>query len=144
MRGFISGTIAWPLPFIINHGAYYFNFSTLRWGDFAGILIYGTRPVDLLENLFAIAGVFFFLGFLGIVFSYLIPQISSQYYLFKSWFYGIALWFLFFATTVLFKLPHLEIIPLRTAFVNFISASLWGITLGLSLKWFDSRTKLQK
>lgn len=136
-RGFICGVIAGMPSFLYNTAAYFLNFATLRWLDFSAILIYGERAKNLFETLFAVASVFFFLGILGIVFCYLLPTISSSHYLFKSWAYGVTLWFMFFGMTTLFKIPTLYFVPLKTAFSNFIASSIWGISLGMALKWFD-------
>ena len=141
VKGFISGIIAWVPTFIFNYGAFYLKLSTLRWSDFAGIMLYGKKPHGLPENLFALLGVIFFLGLLGVVYAYLIPKLLSEYYVFKSWVYGVTLWFVFYSVTLLFKVNYLKLIPLKTAICNFIGASIWGITLGLAFFFLNNILK---
>lgn len=144
VRGFIAGIIAWAPTFVLNWGAYYFHLATLRWSDFTGILLYGHKPGNFLENLFALAGVIFFLAILGVGFAYLVTAISSSHCVFKGLVYGVTLWFAFYVVTLLFKVPYLTKIPFKTAFFNSLGASIWGISLGLAFIWIDNRTKYKK
>jgi len=141
-RGFVSGIIAGVPTLIFNNVAYYLNLSTLRWLDFGGILILGKKPGNLLETLFSAVGVYFFVGVLGIIFCFLTPRISSKNYLLKTWVYGTSLWFIFYAMLHLFQVPQLIHIPLKTALLDSIGASIWGLSLGLILRWFDNRVKV--
>lgn len=52
---------------------------------------------------------------------------------------SIAFWFLAFIVTLLFKVPGFLVIPGKTAVVNFIEATIWGLALGYCLQWFDRR-----
>lgn len=141
-RGFLSGLIAWFPALIINWGSHYLNLSKLRWSDFMGIMIYGHQPENILENLFALGGVAFFISLLGTGFAYLSKVVTSGTYIFKGWVYGVTLWFMFYVITVLFKVPGLVEIPLSTAFLNFAAASVWGLGLAITLRWLDNKQKL--
>lgn len=101
------------------------------------VFIYGLTPEGVGETIFALASVFFFFGFLGIAFAFLLTYISDQNYVLKGWVFGLAIWFISYAIAHLYKIPQLEVIPLMTAFWNFIGASVWGITLSLVLKRLD-------
>ncbi len=142
--GFVSGVIAGILPNIFNWSAYHLHLSTLRWADFMGALVYGKKPVTIVETYFATVYVYFFLGLLGILFSYLIPKITSKNYLFKGVIFSLFIWFLAHTITVLFKVPELTNLPLKTALSNSVSAILWGLSLGYTLSWFDNRVKTKK
>lgn len=98
--------------------------------------------MNLMEEIFSILAVFVICGVLGIIFSLVIPKISSVNYLLKSWIFSITFWFSVFTITMLFKVPGLQIIPGKTAIMNFIQATLWGLSLGYCLKWFDTQTKV--
>ncbi len=140
-RGFISGVIAGILPLIFNFTAFTLNFTTVRWAGFAGIFLFGHKPHSLGEEIFAVIAVFFFLGLLGIIFSLLIPFLSRENLLLKSSVFGLTVWFASFAITFLFQLPDLEDLPLLTVITNFISAILWGLTLGVTFDRLTNRIK---
>lgn len=140
-RGFLSGAIA-GIPIVISSAiAYNLQWTTLRWAHFAAVLIYGRKYETLWENLFASLATLFFTGLLGIIFAYLIPKMTSRNYLLKGWVFSVAIWFLCYAVTLLFQVPELQNIPLKTAFFNFILATIWGLALGYALHWFDDGLK---
>ena len=140
-RGFLSGVIAAIPALAFAIIALSLKWTTLRWANFAAILIYGRKSISLGEEVFSTFAVFFFCGLLGVIFVFIIPNISSTNYLLKSWVFGVAIWFFAFVVTLLYKVPGLLIIPNKTAVSNFIEATIWGLSLGYCLKWFDSRVK---
>lgn len=137
-RGLLAGLIAGVPTFIFNHGLFYLKMTNLRWSDFMSLFIYGRKPVNLAEDVFAVFLVYMLLSFLGIVFAYLL-LITNTIHILKGCVYGISIWFISYTITFLFKVPELEYIPLETAFFNFIGAGIWGVTLALTLKWLDSK-----
>lgn len=141
IRGFISGAVAGIPAMLLNQLTYFLNLNSLTWTDFAAIFIYGRLPTTRLEDIFGLLAVIFFTGLVGTFFVFIIVRISSRYYLFKSWIYGLTIWFSAFAITKLFTIMELTIISFNTAVSNFFSASIWGITLGFMLKWLDNRVK---
>lgn len=68
-----------------------------------------------------------------------IPIITIENHLFKSWVFGVSIWFITYAITLLFGVPELAFIPLETTISNFIGASLWGILSSFVLKWMEAR-----
>jgi hypothetical protein len=140
-RGFISGAIAGVPAMLLNYATYYLNINSLTWIDFASIFIYGRKNITALESLFGLLAVIFFTGLVGTFFAFIVVRISSKNLVFKSWMYGVTIWFSVFAITNLFKVPELVFVNLNSAFSNFLSATIWGITLGYVLKWFDERVK---
>lgn len=137
----MSGIIAGVPTFILALIGYNLHWTTIRWAHFASVLIYGREYKTLLENLFATSTTFFFTGLMGITFAYIIPHITSRNYLLKGWVFSIAIWFVSYAITLLFKVPELANVPLKSAFFNFVEATLWGLALGYSLNWFGDRLK---
>ncbi len=143
-RGFLAGAISGVPTFILTVIAYQLKWTSIRWAHFASILIYGHKDRNLLEDIFATLITLFFTGLMGALFAYIIPQIKSSNYPFKGWVYGVTIWFVSYAVTLLFKVPEVATILLKSAFFNFLEASLWGLTLGYTLKWFDDRLKLER
>jgi hypothetical protein len=141
-RGFLSGLIAAIPSLAFAIISFSLKWTTLRWAHFAALLIYGRKSTNLGENVFSSLAVFFFCGMLGIICAFIVPKISSTNYLLKSWVFSIAIWFFVFVVTFLFKVPGLLIIPYKTAVSNFIEATIWGLSLGYGLKWFDRRLTL--
>ncbi|HBF38697.1 MAG TPA: hypothetical protein DDW50_15440 [Firmicutes bacterium] len=140
-RGFLAGVIAGIPVVAFSWVAASLKWTTLRWSDFAAILIYGHKSANLGEEIFSVVGVFVFCGVLGIICAFIIPKISSSNYLLKSWVFSIAVWFAAFVLTLFYKVPGLLIIPLKTVVSNFAEATIWGFMLGYCLKWFDNRLK---
>jgi hypothetical protein len=141
-RGFLSGVIAGIPSLAFALIVFSLKWTTLRWAHFAAILIYGRKSIVLEEEVFSTLAVFFFCGILGIFFAFIIPKISGTNYLLKSWVFGVTIWFFAFAITLLFKVPELLVIPYKTVVSNFIEATIWGLSLGYCLKWFDNRLKV--
>lgn len=142
MNGLISGSLAGIVSsflnlFIIN----ILHFGTLRYIDFAGILIYGRRPQGLAEDLFAFVGMVSFNSLLGIILSFLIPHISSKYFYIKAVTFGIMSWYSIYALSFLYQLPLLKRISLESSITNFTSAATWGIVYATSILWLKRREK---
>lgn len=138
-RGFLSGIIAGAPTLAFALLAISLNWTTIRWAHFTAKLLYGRIEMNLMENIFATVTTFFFCGGLGVIFAFVIPRISSLNYILKGWFFGSAVWFLAFAITKLFNVPQMTIIPFNSVVINFIEASIWGVSLGYCLKWMDER-----
>jgi len=140
-RGFVSGIIAGVPSHLINWGAYYFNFSSVRWIDFMGSMTFGHKPSTLAETLAATIIQYIYVGILGIVFAYLITKVNSKDYFLKATIFSLVVWFMSFMATQLFKLPEFRTITLNSTISNFIGAVIWGISLGYLLNMFDDRLK---
>lgn len=142
-RGLLAGIIAGILTKVYDLTAYYLHFSTLRWFDVAGTLIYDRKPFSFWEAFFATLGTWFFHTFLGVIFVYLIkkPLLSNNLIL-KGWFYGVAWWFIIFAVIILFKVPDISLVPLKTSLSNFVGASIWGLLLASALQWLDRKNNI--
>jgi len=141
-RGMLAGIIAGVITKAYDFLAYYLHISTLRWMDVAGTLIYGRKPLNLWEAVFATLSAWLFHALLGVIFVYLIQRLfSSANLILKGWFYGVIGWFVIYSIIILFKAPEISFVPLRTSFSNFIGASIWGIIMALALLWLDHKNK---
>ncbi|KUO53409.1 MAG: hypothetical protein APF76_09210 [Desulfitibacter sp. BRH_c19] len=141
-RGMIAGFVAGVVTKVYDLLAFYFGISTLRWLDFAGIMMYGELPVFLSYQIFATLGTLFFHALLGIVFVILIQRLlTSNNMLLKGWFFGVSLWFIILAVFHLFKVPELNFVPLKTTVSSFVGASIWGLTMAKIVHWLDNKIK---
>ena len=141
-RGFVAGISSSIVPLSFNNLVFFLNLSTTRWGDFMGTFLFGSRPDRLGEYMLSLVALIMFLGILGGIFSLITPVISSQNFWFKGFVYGIIIWFLSFATTVLFRVPGLTERPLLTVLMNFIGAAIWGFLFAFILRWLYRRVSV--
>lgn len=141
VRGMVAGFVAGIAMNIIDLALYYLGISKLRYLDWAAFIIYYTKPVNLVEAIFAQFAQLIFITFLGAVFAYLILFIKSQNILLRGLTFGLATWFLLYAISMLFKME--QTIPLRfgTAFSDFISSAVYGLVLAKTLSYLDKRVK---
>lgn len=140
IRGLIAGLLAGVAALAWNLFSFYvLNFSTLVWGDFVSAVIFRRQIANAWEYVFSLLMGVIFTGFLGVLFSLLIPVIKSRFLWLKGLIFGIAVWFLIYSLAIMFRIPTLINIPSKTALSNLIGASLWGILLGIFLEIIDDR-----
>lgn len=135
-RGFVAGLIS-AVPLTVFNKLSKYIFDTFSYADFAGIMILGHRPKGLAQLALALGGEFFFVSFLGGVFALLIPTLTSKNLYFKGIIFSYLVWFGSYAITLLYKVPGLETLTLKTAFSNLLGSFLWGILLPLTLSRLD-------
>lgn len=141
-RGLTGGFLAGVLMNILNYLSFYvLNFTEIRYLDWAAVLIYGHKPFNLLETLFAQAGQLFFASIMGVLFAYLLAGATSANHLLKGWVFGLTVWFSTHALTILYRVPELSRIGLDSASSTFISASLYGLALAWYLGNVDRATQ---
>lgn len=80
-----------------------------------------------------------FAGTLGVIFAYLISVLSDKYLLFKGLHFGIGVWFASYAVTLLFKVPELMDISLKSAVTNFLASFVYGLVIAVVLRWLRAR-----
>lgn len=124
-----------------NHILFQINFNTVRYLDWAAIVIYGFRPEALWTTVFAEAAHLFFAGMLGVIFLFLLPRLHTKHLYFAGWFYGIIVWFGSYALMTLYKAPFLASVAAGAAFSNFIGATTYGIVLVWAMVWLEAREK---
>lgn len=137
VNGLITGTVAGIAMDILNFIMYYSNFSTMRYLDWAGIMIFGRKPVFLSEELFAQLVQLAFSAFIGILFAYLYFGVTSRYYLLKGLFFGVIFWFFMYAAGTALRLPHLTVIPFKTSLTNFLGSIVFGLVAAETLRRLD-------
>lgn len=126
--GVISALIASIPALIYNLSTHHF-FNVLRFLDFGSYLIFGHLPKNFLEVVFALFGTIMFKVGLGIIFAFIIGNISSKNIILKGWVFSVLIWFSTYSITFLFKVPGLLDIPLKTVASNLIASSIWGTAL---------------
>lgn len=104
--------------------------SKLPIASWTAIIIYGrTPPFSSGEIWFAALGNVFFAGFLGVVFSFLVPVITKERLYLKGWFFSIIIWFSIYAVTALFKVDGTLPLELNTVISNAVVSSIFGLLL---------------
>lgn len=141
-RGMAAGLLAGIPVVAVNQTSYYIKLSSLRYLDFASLMIFGGLPQNRGEVWFAFFVMWGFFGILGSVFSLLIPTIMSENLILKGFVFGFSVWFIIFAVTALFKVPELQNISLNNAFSSFIGAIIWGLALGFAFGWLNSKQQV--
>ncbi|PKM88899.1 MAG: hypothetical protein CVU87_06470 [Firmicutes bacterium HGW-Firmicutes-12] len=133
-RGAIAGIIAGIPMNIWSYFAYYINITEIRFADWAAILVYGHKPTTIIQLLFAQFVQFIWIGFLGFVFAYLVPIITSRGVLIKGACYGLFVGFAVFSIATMLKVQYLTKTPLDNAISNYIGALIWGIVMAEVLR----------
>lgn len=141
IMGIISGTTAWLPTFLWNIPTYKLGISNLRYLDFASVLIYGHFSEYKLEEFFALVVTILWFASLGVIFTYFI---GHQFIILKAIGFGTGVWFVSYATTLLFKVPELNDITLGTAFCNLVGSIIFGFTLGLMVRWLKRSKPLSQ
>ena len=142
-RGFIAGVAGGISMEVWDLTSYYFlKFGTFRFLDWAAMMIYGERPESITETIISFFIQILWAGFIGIIFAFLIPRISSKGYLLKGLFYGFITFFIIYSIPVLFQVPHLKITGPNTQFSHFIGSFIFGVVTALTLHWLDNLSRV--
>lgn len=129
-RGFLSGIVGGLVANSVSIVFGFLHLTTLRFADWTGIIILGhIPPFSIGEFLFALAVNIGFMGFLGIIFAYLIVLVKSTNLHFKGWIFSTSIWFFIYAATALFKVEGTIPLPLTTVMSNFVTTSILGLVL---------------
>jgi len=143
-RGIIAGVIgglameAWDL-----FSYYILNFGSFRFLDWAAMMMYGELPQNIYETMMSFTMQVIWAGFLGVIFAFIIPTITSRGYLLKGIFYGVISFFIIYAIPVLFQVPHLYKTGPNTQFSQFIGAIIYGAATAYALRRLDTSPKLR-
>ena len=133
IAGFIGGIATTVLGYLFS----LVNFGTLRFADFAAILVYGRRAHGLIELLFGTIISWGFSAAAGIIFVYLLKVIGTKNLIYKGWFFGVSIWFFVYIVTELFKIPELETISFASAVANFLASSFYGIVMAKTYLYLE-------
>jgi hypothetical protein len=140
-QGFIAGLVGWlPQELFTWAMFYWFHIVKFRYHDFAAMIVFNYKPKAMWETIFAELIVLFFVGFLGAVFSMLIKAIFSSNLLFKGWSYSVICWFLIYCAVTLFTVKGIYgTMDSKTALINLIAASIWGIVMAWTLLFLNRK-----
>jgi len=144
-RGLVAGMVggvvmnAWDLT-----SYHLLHFSKQRYLDWASVLIYGNLAKDFPGVTFALISHLFWVGFLGVIFAFLIPHITSGKYLLKGGTFGFIAGFFIYAIGIAFKMPVIINRTTGTAISQFLGGTIWGIVLAATLQWLDTRVEAVK
>lgn len=140
--GFITGAIAGFLADLTNFLlTKVFRIGKVGYEDFASVLVFGEIPSTIGQSIFAHFVQLFFSALVGAVFAYWIKKVSERNLMFKGISFGLFIWFFAFSVSQLFKLQYLQKLDLETVIVNNIAAIIYGIMLGISLRWLKPEGK---
>lgn len=138
--GFVTGIIgSVPLNAMSLFNYHVTHFVKLRYLDFAGYMIFGRLPGSLPELILSQIVQIGFSGMLGALFAYFLVWVNKENYLFKGLIWGNGSWFIIYSITVLFKVPIISKPTFGTAMWEFISTSVYGVTLAFALAWAEKR-----
>lgn len=141
-RGFVAGVAAGIVMNIFSLIVVYFNLTTQPFVYWAGSVVYGHNPPFTQgEIILALFAHLVFTGALGMIFIYLIPQVTSRNFLLKGWLFGILIWFVIYGIAHLFKLEVVIPTPLRTVASNFAGASIYGLTLAAIVLYITEKNR---
>ena len=112
-----------------------FKFGKVGYEDFAAVLVFGARAATIGESIFAHLVQLSFSAFLGAIFVYWIKRVTDQFLIFKGLSFGLFVWFFAFSVAQLYKLPFLHKFDLGTVVVNYIAAAVYGLVLGIALRF---------
>lgn len=144
INGLIAGLIAGNIASLIDYAIVTFlKFGSIRFIDFAGVFMYGTRPANLPEQIFAQFGVCIFTSLIGILFAFLITKITSKYLLYKGTIYGALLWFKGYALIELYNVPHFHRTSLSSSVENASVAMIYGFLMAAILNMLQNRQAIK-
>lgn len=142
-KGLIAGVAGGIAMNVFNMIEFYvFHTTTMRYLDWAAVMLYGERTQSLWGNIFALITQIIFTSFLGVVFAVMVLIFEDRSYVFKGWYFGTLVWLLIYSVDFLLKLHDLAIIPVKTGISNFLGSSIFGIVLG-SVLWLTDTNRIK-
>ncbi|WP_243152943.1 YqhR family membrane protein [Sporotomaculum syntrophicum] len=139
-RGFLAGLVGGILMDIISYISLKLKIADLHHSDWPAIILFGHQPTNTIEAVFALLIQLIFVGFLGILFTYLVTGLfSNENYLFKGWLFGVISWFIIYVITFLAKIPELAPLDTGTAITDFIAGSVYGLVLAETIHRLENK-----
>jgi len=144
LRGFVAGVCGGIVMNLGSLAFYLSGLTSLPFWEWAAIMILGKQPAGTIDLALAVSSHLFFTGILGILFTYLILLFSPAYLLFKGVVYALAVWFLIYGITMLYKVQGTVPVNYSTVLGNITGATLYGLTLSALLLFFERRRARQQ
>ena len=139
-KGFIAGVIGGMAMNIVSYISYYLDITNLRFLDWPSIFITGHSATNAFLAMFFFLVQLIFVGFLGIVYAYLISKlVTNTNYVFKGLLFGVLSWFAIYSLTYIANVPKLTPLTMGTAVTDFIGALVFGFVLAETINRLDSR-----
>lgn len=126
-RGMISGVVGGIIMNAWSFFSYHvLHVTTMRFVDWAGILLYGNPPVGLGQTLFALFMHLVWVGMLGVIFAFVVTIITSRGLIIKGVTYSLICSFWIYAVPKLYQMPQFKSTPFKTTLSNNIGAIICG------------------
>lgn len=133
-RGLLAGIVAGIPMNIWSLAAYYTDLSNQRLLDWGSIMVFGHYPQNIIQLIVGQISQLLWVGFLGVLFSFLVPIVTSQFFLLKGIFYGFITGFIIESIPFLLQTKYLAVTSTGTSLSNAISSFIWGATLAIVLR----------
>lgn len=114
-----------------------------RYLDWASVLLFGHLPINITQTVYAQITQLIWSGFLGVVFAYLIPAVTSRGYILKGAVWGFVTGFVLYSIAILIRMPYFAKIETGTSISQFIGGLIWGTILAYTLRLMDSTPKIR-
>ncbi|MDW7674028.1 MAG: hypothetical protein SCK28_05770 [Bacillota bacterium] len=142
-RGLIAGIAGGVIMNILSlYSFHILNFTDRRFLDWSSVVMFGHLPNNFIETIIALFAQLLWSGFLGIVFAYFIPLVTSRGYLIKGAFFGFITGFVLYGISILFKLPGFTVVSTNTVLSQSIGGVIWGLVTAYTLYLLDNRPLL--
>jgi hypothetical protein len=139
-RGWVSGTLGGFLGGIFSFIPYYMDISTLRLSDWSAILIFGrVPPFSLADQIYAVIVLAGSIGFIGIIFAFLIPLFKEENIYLKGWIIFLIPWWIIYLLTALAKTEGTLNLSLMTTLSDGIATSIIGLTAVYSYRLLEPK-----
>jgi hypothetical protein len=140
LQGFLAGVAAGVVKDLLDCFSYgVLHFTSYRYLDFAAQILYGRKPSFWWDALFAQGIELFFCGLLGVLFVRAMPGATKRNALFKGWFFGVTVWLFLCSLGVIYDVPYFTKTNWQTSNSDFITSSVYGIILALTLCYLERR-----
>lgn len=130
IAGFVGAIIMtiWALISV-----YVLNLANRHFFGWSSILVFGHQPTNFAEILVALVFYLVWTAFLGVIFAFLIPTLTSKAYILKGAIFGFLLSFVFYIFPMFFNIPHLQVNTLDNVVTEMVGGTLWGTTTAIVL-----------
>lgn len=136
-RGYIAGLVGGVVMTLINQLTVVLGLVSIRLIDWVGMIFLGYVPATVGEQLLCLTIQLVHAAVVGILFAYLVTDMSSRYLILKGSTIGAITWFIIFGVGSLFKVPLYFNLSWVSVSANLFAASIWGVTAALVLLWFE-------
>ncbi len=139
-RGLLAGIIGgiamnlWSLVAVFG-----LQWEIIRFVDWAGIFLFGDLPRSHLQGVMSLVMHLVFVGFLGVAFAFLIPQVTSRGYQLKGLTFGVITGFFIYAIPTMLQMPILAEHSTATVTSNTVGGIIWGLTMAQALRYLDRK-----